>query len=301
MMGSFSTSKPARRGTSFAVASLLLPVLLGAFGTTVYGQCPPAPGDANCNGNADVGDIGPFTLALTDPTAYAAQHPDCDIEDLDLNADEVVNGADISAFVVLLTSPVALPTLTYLTQDRLVEGLVRAFDDNSDITVTDDDTAPDFGPFINSVNLFQDSATSGGYADAFQSSHLCARAIQARGDIVVEAIVATNGFSGRAACYAASDFMASFQLAQSSMVRLTGFVQALDTDVFVNAYLTGPEGTVYQAEAEESQISINFETVMDPGVYTLTVECSGEVFNLTPGTFDGRNGEYYLLLELIGS
>jgi len=279
--------------------ALIVPLGLAVSAPAALAQCPLPPGDANCSGVVDVTDIAPFVLALTDPAAYEVQHPACDLEDLDLNSDTAVNGADIQAFTAALLSPGGGPTITYLTQDRLVEGLVRAWDDNSDITVVDDDTAPDFGPFINSVNLFQDSATSGGYSDDFQRSYLCPTEIQAYGEMVVQAIVAPGGFSGRAACYGATNFQTSFQLTQGSSITLTGFLDALDTDVFTNLYLTGPEGTVHQLEAEENFIIINFSTFLVPGTYTLTIECSGEVFNLTPSTSDGRFGEYDVTLRLV--
>jgi len=277
---------------------LVAPLLPGTAGHSALAQCPTQPGDANCSGSISSGDIAPFVLALTDPTAYQAQHQNCSIDDLDLNSDLLVDGQDIAMFVVLLTSPTVTPTLTYLSQERYVEGLVRAFDDNSDITVTDNDAAADFGPFINSVNLFQDSASSGGYSDAFQNSSLCPRSIHARGNIVVEAIVAPGGFSGRAACYGASDFEVSFTLSEPATVDFSGFLDAIDTDVFVKAYLIGPEGVIHEFEAEENTITFLVQPFLIAGTYTLTIECSGEVFNLTPGTFDGRFGEYDVLLRL---
>lgn len=43
-------------------------------------------GDANCNGVASVADINALLLALTDPAAYAAQHPGCNHLHGDMNA-----------------------------------------------------------------------------------------------------------------------------------------------------------------------------------------------------------------------
>lgn len=64
---------------------------------------PGLAGDMNCDGVVSVADIGPFVLALTDPAGYAAQFPDCDINNGDLNADQMVSVSDIGPFVALLT------------------------------------------------------------------------------------------------------------------------------------------------------------------------------------------------------
>ncbi|MFQ5411188.1 MAG: family 16 glycosylhydrolase [Phycisphaerae bacterium] len=60
-------------------------------------------GDLNCDGIANEGDIGPFTTALIDPTAYGAGFPSCDLCTGDFDGDGSVNGLDIDAFVTLLT------------------------------------------------------------------------------------------------------------------------------------------------------------------------------------------------------
>ncbi len=81
------------------------------------GKCPPevmrsasialtsseSPGDMNCDGIVNNADIDPFVQALTDPAAYAAAFPDCNIMNADLNGDDVVNNADIDPFVALLS------------------------------------------------------------------------------------------------------------------------------------------------------------------------------------------------------
>lgn len=61
------------------------------------------PGDLNCDGVINNFDIDPFVLALTDPAAYAASNPGCDIMNGDINGDGSVNNFDIDAFVALLT------------------------------------------------------------------------------------------------------------------------------------------------------------------------------------------------------
>lgn len=62
------------------------------------------PGDLNCDGSVGVSDIGAFVLALTNPAGYAAQFPNCSINNADLNQDGTVSVADIGPFVALLSS-----------------------------------------------------------------------------------------------------------------------------------------------------------------------------------------------------
>jgi probable HAF family extracellular repeat protein len=63
----------------------------------------PAYGDLNCDGSVNFADINPLVLALSDPGAYQATFPDCDIMNGDTNQDGAVNFADINPFVALLT------------------------------------------------------------------------------------------------------------------------------------------------------------------------------------------------------
>ncbi len=59
-------------------------------------------GDMNCDGDVDFGDINPFVDALTDPAAYEADYPDCDINNADVSANGSVGFDDINPFVALL-------------------------------------------------------------------------------------------------------------------------------------------------------------------------------------------------------
>lgn len=59
-------------------------------------------GDANCDGNVSVSDIGPFVLALSNPALYATNFPDCDALLADLNDDGLVTVSDIGLFVAAL-------------------------------------------------------------------------------------------------------------------------------------------------------------------------------------------------------
>lgn len=70
---------------------------------TINGTPAFLPGDMNCDGVVTVTDIGPFVLALTDPAGYAAQFPNCDLNNADINDDNAVSVTDIGPFVALLT------------------------------------------------------------------------------------------------------------------------------------------------------------------------------------------------------
>ncbi len=59
-------------------------------------------GDLNCDGWVNNGDIDAFVMAISDPDAYAANYPGCDINLGDINQDTFVNNGDIDAFVELL-------------------------------------------------------------------------------------------------------------------------------------------------------------------------------------------------------
>lgn len=59
-------------------------------------------GDLNCDGDADVLDINPFVLALSDAALYATAYPDCTAENADINDDGRIDVLDINAFVALL-------------------------------------------------------------------------------------------------------------------------------------------------------------------------------------------------------
>ena len=63
----------------------------------------PSLGDLNCDGSVNAFDIDPFVLAVTEPDLYAAQYPDCDINNADCNSDGQINSFDIDPFVALLT------------------------------------------------------------------------------------------------------------------------------------------------------------------------------------------------------
>jgi hypothetical protein len=59
-------------------------------------------GDTNCDGAVNGLDVGPFVLALTDPAAYTAAHPDCNIASGDFDGSSSVDTPDIQLFVDLL-------------------------------------------------------------------------------------------------------------------------------------------------------------------------------------------------------
>jgi predicted outer membrane repeat protein len=65
---------------------------------------PPAgrPGDLNCDGVVNNFDIDPFVLALSNPAAYTAAYPDCDLGNADVDGNAQVNNFDIDPFVACL-------------------------------------------------------------------------------------------------------------------------------------------------------------------------------------------------------
>ncbi|MDX2198468.1 MAG: hypothetical protein SF069_05785 [Phycisphaerae bacterium] len=62
---------------------------------------PRLPGDLNCDGFVLADDIASFRKALTEPNGYAAEYPDCDIYNADVNGDEVIDARDIGPFVAI--------------------------------------------------------------------------------------------------------------------------------------------------------------------------------------------------------
>lgn len=62
-------------------------------------------GDTNCDGRVDFFDIDAFLLALFNPAAYAAAHPDCQLANANAYGDLAVDFLDIDAFVGLLFTP----------------------------------------------------------------------------------------------------------------------------------------------------------------------------------------------------
>ncbi|HPM23072.1 MAG TPA: hypothetical protein PLP66_04160 [Phycisphaerae bacterium] len=63
---------------------------------------PIVPGDLDCNGVVSFGDINPFVLALTNPSAYADYFPECSFLAGDVNGDGTTNFGDINPFIALL-------------------------------------------------------------------------------------------------------------------------------------------------------------------------------------------------------
>ncbi len=72
----------------------------------VYLTCAPSPtpGDVNCDGTIDFGDINPFVLILSDPQAWQLTFPGCPWQNGDINGDGGVDSGDINPFVALLSS-----------------------------------------------------------------------------------------------------------------------------------------------------------------------------------------------------
>jgi hypothetical protein len=101
-------------------------------------------GDLNCDGLVNAFDIDPFVLALTDPVAYAATYPWCDVMLADINRDGLVNAFDIDPFVQLLTGGPPVITPTQLAGNSLAQypyfEYVKAFNPSEGVEVAIDPT-----------------------------------------------------------------------------------------------------------------------------------------------------------------
>ncbi|MBL8878110.1 MAG: endonuclease/exonuclease/phosphatase family protein [Phycisphaerales bacterium] len=62
-----------------------------------------AAGDLNCDDLVNNFDIDAFVLALTDPAAFEASYPGCEVSRADMNVDGAINNFDIDPFVMVLT------------------------------------------------------------------------------------------------------------------------------------------------------------------------------------------------------
>jgi hypothetical protein len=71
----------------------------------VYVPIPVVPGDLNCDGSVDFGDINPFVLYLSNFAAWQAAYSNCPAANGDINGDGLYpDFGDINPFVALLTS-----------------------------------------------------------------------------------------------------------------------------------------------------------------------------------------------------
>ena len=70
-----------------------------------FAAAPSAcPGDANCDGHVDFGDINPFVEALSDFNAWQQHYPGCNPHNPDVNGDGHVDFGDINPFVAILSA-----------------------------------------------------------------------------------------------------------------------------------------------------------------------------------------------------
>jgi DNA-binding beta-propeller fold protein YncE len=80
------------------------PILTGLAGPLNFANFAwNALGDLNCDGVVNFDDINPFVVALSDPAAYQAAYPSCNIMNGDCNGDGFVDFDDINPFVALLS------------------------------------------------------------------------------------------------------------------------------------------------------------------------------------------------------
>jgi hypothetical protein len=78
----------------------------------------------NCDGLLNFGDINPFWLALSNPSQYEAQFPDCNILNGDINGDKQTNMSDLTPFTMLLSGGLGSTGLraeyTWDAENRLI-------------------------------------------------------------------------------------------------------------------------------------------------------------------------------------
>jgi hypothetical protein len=109
---SFTIMRFASRSGTFATidAQCLRPlglranVIYNATNVQVVIVADNALGDMNCDCALNNFDIDPFTLAVSNPEAYALAFPDCSVALADINGDGLVNNFDIDPFVECLTN-----------------------------------------------------------------------------------------------------------------------------------------------------------------------------------------------------
>jgi hypothetical protein len=102
-----TTIRGLQAGTTYTFAAKarnveLVQTVFGP-GATLTTVSPTGTGDLNCDGAVGFGDINPFVLALSNPSAYASAYADCNALNADINGDGVVNFTDINPFVALLS------------------------------------------------------------------------------------------------------------------------------------------------------------------------------------------------------
>jgi hypothetical protein len=95
----FDTPSDGRIGQTWEGDVMVGPIPLGyqCQVNTIFSQ--RLVGDLNCDGQVSTSDINSFVTAITNPSAYAATHPTCDIHLADFNGDGRVTVGDISLFV----------------------------------------------------------------------------------------------------------------------------------------------------------------------------------------------------------
>lgn len=80
-------------------------ILQGIDNLAFIAPVPVLRGDLNCDGAVTSSDVGPFVLALIDPSGYAGAFPSCDIRHADMNCDRRVDGLDIQGYIDAIFPP----------------------------------------------------------------------------------------------------------------------------------------------------------------------------------------------------
>jgi hypothetical protein len=60
-------------------------------------------GDLNCDGVAELGDINPYILLLSNRAVWEATYPSCPRDNGDINGDGTADFGDVNPYVALLS------------------------------------------------------------------------------------------------------------------------------------------------------------------------------------------------------
>lgn len=162
------------------------------------------------------------------------------------------------------------------SQDRSVSVTVLAEDPPFFSDDADSRTAPDFGPFQESVGAVVDVGTASASGDAGQESLILASGATAAGSISAGA--QATDFDAFGTADAESRFELGFDLTAPASFTLTGSLIA-EGSGFALTRLDGPEGTVVLVAATSDETVPVLESgALESGTYTFLARASATVF-----------------------
>lgn len=189
-----------------------------------------------------------------------------------------------------LTASLAGDPLVPTAQSRLVQCTAYAEDFNGPGDDSDGQSAADFGPFDAAVNANVDLGTALGDGGATLSSQIGPNAISASGGFFGTA--ESYDFGAFASGTGGVDFSVSFDLAEPSAYRLSGYLGAFDNGS-VSVELSGVHSEFAFGPSE--QVDVEQSGMLPAGSYTLTIDGSGNADAFDFG-FDYGSGEYDITL-----